>query len=213
MRNTSRWPLDVYHCVCKYVYASEYVYVCSACRIHASVCLRACACVRVGARAVLAVLYGRLIRYTKVRALPESLGQCKLLETLCVPHPPACLLCAFAPLPALRCCACATARGAGPRRAALDAAAAVLPVVGRGRAPRAHGWRATADRRAFAVGRSRPARPHGWRAGTCPTPSSRSCRRRPTGRASRDCECRRRRAHTGAADAPTRGQAGRERAR
>ena len=46
MRNTSGWPLDVYHCVCKYVYASEHVYVCSMCRIHASVCVCACACVR-----------------------------------------------------------------------------------------------------------------------------------------------------------------------
>ncbi len=38
-------------------------------------------------------------------------------------------------------------------------------------------------------GRSRPARPHGWRAGKRLTPSSRRCRRRPTGRASRHCEC------------------------
>jgi hypothetical protein len=33
-------------------------------------------------------------------------------------------------------------RALGPHSAALDAAAAALPVVGRGRAPRTHGWRA-----------------------------------------------------------------------
>jgi hypothetical protein len=32
---------------------------------------------------------GRYISYTKVKALPESLGQCKLLETLCVARPAA----------------------------------------------------------------------------------------------------------------------------
>ncbi len=31
---------------------------------------------------------GRIIYNTKVKALSESLGQCKLLETLCVPRPP-----------------------------------------------------------------------------------------------------------------------------
>ncbi len=41
-------------------------------------------------------------------------------------------------------------RTLGPHHAALDAAAAALPVVGRGRAPRAHGWR------------GRPARGEGW---------------------------------------------------
>ncbi len=53
--------------------------------------------------------------------------------------------------------------GAGPRRAALDAAAAaVLPVVGRRPSP-AHAWLArAADRRAVGAGRRRPARPHGW---------------------------------------------------
>jgi hypothetical protein len=40
--------------------------------------------------------------------------------------------------------------------------------------------------------------PHGWRAGARPTPSSRRCRRRPTGRTSRHCECPRRRAHAAA---------------
>ncbi len=38
----------------------------------------------VHARAV----HGRYIRATKVKALPESLGQCKLFISLCVPPPP-----------------------------------------------------------------------------------------------------------------------------
>jgi hypothetical protein len=46
---------------------------------------------------------GRSIASTKVRALPESLGQCKLLEELCVPRPPPPPPCAFAAVPALRC--------------------------------------------------------------------------------------------------------------
>ncbi len=46
-------------------------------------------------------VHGRSIDYTKVQALPEWLGQCKLLEELCVPRlPPPC---AFAAVPALRC--------------------------------------------------------------------------------------------------------------
>jgi hypothetical protein len=130
---------------------------------------------------------GRYISSTKVKALPESLGQCKLLEFLCVPRPLPPLLRVALPRRAL-----------GPSRAALDAAAAALPVVGRGRAPRTHGWRARPTGARSGVGRSRPARPHGWRAGTRATPSSRRCRRRPTGRASRHCECRRRRAHAAA---------------
>jgi hypothetical protein len=48
-------------------------------------------------------------------------------------------------------------RALGPHRAALDAAAAALPVVGRRPSP-AHAWLArAADRRAIGVGRSRPA--------------------------------------------------------
>jgi hypothetical protein len=47
-------------------------------------------------------------------------------------------------------------RALGPRRAALDAAAGALPVVGRGRAPRAHGWRARPDRRAVRGGPEPP---------------------------------------------------------
>jgi hypothetical protein len=104
-------------------------------------------------------------------------------------------------------------RALGPSHAASDAAAAVLPVVGRrpsaARAPLAR----AADRPAVAVGQRRPARPHGGRAGTRTTPSSRRCRRRPTGRASRFCECPPPPRSRGLADAPTRGRAGRERAR
>jgi hypothetical protein len=49
-------------------------------------------------------------------------------------------------------------RGRGWHHAALDAAAAVLPVVGRGRAMRAHGWRAgPRPARGTGWGRSRPA--------------------------------------------------------
>ncbi len=70
---------------------------------------------------------GRSIDGTKVEALPESLGQCTRLEGLCVPRPP--------PRRRARLRRCAAARGA----AALDAAAAALPVRGRG--PRAHVWR------------------------------------------------------------------------
>jgi hypothetical protein len=83
---------------------------------------------------------GRWISSTKVKALPEWLGRCKDLEELCVLRPP----------PAVRVCGGAGAallpralrrRALGRRRAALDAAAAALPVVGRAGAPRAHGWR------------------------------------------------------------------------
>jgi hypothetical protein len=123
---------------------------------------------------------GRDIGATKVTALPESLGQCKLLEKLCVPRPPP-PPCAIAAVPALRCCAwrcrrCAAARGAA--------------ALGAGAEPRGVGCTGARS----GVGRSRPARPHGWRAGTRAAPSSRRCRRRPTGRTSRHCECRRRRA-------------------
>ncbi len=59
---------------------------------------------------------GSDIAYTKVTALPDSLGQCKLLQFLCV-MPAAPPPCAFAAVPALRCCACAAAPGAGPHQA------------------------------------------------------------------------------------------------
>ncbi len=64
--------------------------------------------------------------------------------------------CAFAEMPALRCGACAAAPCARQHHAALDAAAAALPVVGRDRAPRAHGWRARPDRRAVRGGPGPP---------------------------------------------------------
>jgi hypothetical protein len=78
---------------------------------------------------------GRYIFSTKVKALPEWLGQCRLLQTLCVRARRRCRT--------RRCrrCACAAAPGDGPHRAALDAAAAALPVAGRGRAPCTLGWR------------------------------------------------------------------------
>jgi hypothetical protein len=106
---------------------------------------------------------GRYIVGTKVEALPEWLGQCTLLEYLCVPRPPPPPPCACAAVPAAALLRVALPRRAlGPSRAALAAAAAALPVVGRRPSP-AHAWLArAADRRAFAVGRSRPARPHGW---------------------------------------------------
>jgi hypothetical protein len=59
---------------------------------------------------------GRSIFSTKVTALPEWLGQCKLLEELCVPRPPPPPPCAFAALPALR---VALGRAGAPGRAAL----------------------------------------------------------------------------------------------
>ena len=121
---------------------------------------------------------GRSISSTKVKALPEWLGQCKLLEQLCVPRPPPRRRARLR-----RCGRCAAARGATApgrwgraarrwmRRRRRCRSSAV------GRAPRAHGWRARPTGWAFAVGRSRPARPHGRRAGGRTTPSSRRCRR------------------------------------
>jgi hypothetical protein len=99
---------------------------------------------------------GRHITSTKVTALPEWLGQCKLLVTLCVPRPPP-PPCAFAAVPALRCCAwrCRAGRW-GRRHAALDAAAKALPVVGRRPSP-ARAWLArVADRRAVGGGPEPP---------------------------------------------------------
>jgi hypothetical protein len=60
---------------------------------------------------------GRYIAYTKVNALPAWLGQCKLLEELCVPRPPPPPPCACAAVPALRCCAwrCRAGRRAAAR--------------------------------------------------------------------------------------------------
>ena len=77
-----------------------------------------------------AAVRGRSIGGTKVKALPEWLGRCKLLETLCVrARPPPC---AFRLRCAAAACAAAAGRWAGTARR-LDAAAAVLPAVGRSR--------------------------------------------------------------------------------
>jgi hypothetical protein len=50
--------------------------------------------------------HGRSIFSTKVTALPESLGQCKLLEYLCVPPPARPPPPALVAVPVLRCCMC-----------------------------------------------------------------------------------------------------------
>jgi hypothetical protein len=133
-----------------------------------------------------AVLYGRFISGTRVTALPESLGQCKLLEYLCVPRPPP--RCARSRrCRRVRCCRvrCRAGRWAAPRGVGCGGNG----VAGRRPQPSpAHACLApSADRRAFAVGRSRPARPHWSRAGTRKKASSRRCRSsaawraRPTG--------------------------------
>jgi hypothetical protein len=106
---------------------------------------------------------GRDISSTKVQALPEWLGQCKLLEGLCVPRPPPPPPCACAAVPALRCGAWRCRAGAlEPHRAALDAAATALPVVGRRPSP-AHAWLArAADRRAVRGGPEPPGAAARW---------------------------------------------------
>ncbi len=117
-----------------------------------------CVCVRmcVGTRAFLAVLYGRNIASTKVKALPESLGQCELLETLCVPRPAAAAVRVRGGAGAALLRVALPRRALGPSRAALDATAAALPVVGRRPSP-AHAWLArAADRRAVRGGPEPP---------------------------------------------------------
>ncbi len=124
---------------------------------------RSSPCPPIGARRAQPHVRGRSISSKKVRALPEWLGQCKLLETLCVPRPPR--------RRRARSRAAVRVRGgfgaallprALPRRAlnlnhaALDAAAAVSPVVGRGRARRAHGWRARPTGARYGVGPEPP---------------------------------------------------------
>jgi hypothetical protein len=99
---------------------------------------------------------GRYIASTKVRALPESLGRCKLLEELCVPHPPP-PPCAIAAVPALRCCAKRCRAGAlGPHCAVSNAAAVALPVVGRRPSPARERLARAADRRAIGGGPEPP---------------------------------------------------------
>jgi hypothetical protein len=60
---------------------------------------------------------GRSIDSTKVQALPESLGRCKLLERLCVPRPSP-PPCTFTAVPAPQCCAwrCRAERRTARRR-------------------------------------------------------------------------------------------------
>ncbi len=115
------------------------------------------------ARPHASAVHGRYIAYTKVKALPESLGQCKLLQTLCVPRPPPPPPCAFAAVPALRCCAWRfragapglTARRRMRRRRRCRSSAAVEPHArmagARGRPARVWGW-AGAARRGCTVG-------------------------------------------------------------
>ncbi len=146
---------------------------------------------------------GRYIAFTKVRALPEWLGQCKLLQGLCVPRPPPrrrarlrrCRRGAAAR--ACRCPACPCS-GIGLSGIGLRAMRCVAVfLVGRGRAERcARARRGRPDFRAFGMGREPLGAAARWRAGTRQTPSSRRCRRRSTGRTSRHCECPRRCAPT-----------------
>ncbi len=105
---------------------------------------------------------GRWITSTKVRALPESLGQCKLLEELCVPRPPPPPLFAFAAVPALRCGAwrCRTgALGRTARRWMRRRWRCRLPAA----ADPAHAWLApAADRRAVQGGPEPPGAAARW---------------------------------------------------
>jgi hypothetical protein len=91
---------------------------------------------------------GRSIDATKVRALPESLGRCTLLEELCVPRPPP-----RRRARSRRCWRCAAARGA-----AAPSAGAEPRGVGCGGGGVA-GRRPSAEPRARMAGaRGRPAR-------------------------------------------------------
>jgi hypothetical protein len=121
---------------------------------------------------------GRYIRATKVKALSEWLGQCKLLEYLCVHS-----------RPAASACGCAGVSGA-----AVDARPSAGPQCEavRGGASRPGAACQAAQRSgAFAPGPTGFTRVRDgprplemvalWRAGTHPTPSSRRCRRRSSG--------------------------------
>jgi hypothetical protein len=61
-----------------------------------------------GGRGRTRAVHGRSIYSTKVKALPERLGQCTLLESLCVP-------CAFVAVRALPRVRCRAGRWAAPR--------------------------------------------------------------------------------------------------
>jgi hypothetical protein len=109
------------------------------------------------ARPHVRAVHGRIIYGTKVKALPEWLGQCKLLEQLCVR--------ARRRRRRARVCGGAGAallpralprRALGRHHAALDAAAAALPVVAVGRAPGA--WLGPAARPARVKGGAGAAR-------------------------------------------------------
>ncbi len=138
---------------------------------------------------------GRYIYSTKVRALPEWLGRCKLLEGLCVPRPPP-PPCAFAAVPALRCCAWRCRAGAlvpAPRGVGCGGGGVA------GRRPRpspARAWLARAGAQGGVQHRARGAAGGGRLAEPQETVSAPPPPRQ-----------------LGRADAPTRGRAGRERAR
>ena len=132
---------------------------------------------RGGTHALCAVHGRRIYNTTNVKALPESLGKCTLLEILCVPPPPARLRGCGNASAALLCVRAACRAGAGPPR-----------LVGRGLPSRARARQGStgADGARVGMGRNRSAVA---RAGTRPTPSSRRCRRRSTGPTCRNCEC------------------------
>jgi hypothetical protein len=100
---------------------------------------------------------GRSIYGTKVKALPEWLGKCTLLEELCVrPRQAAASRVRDGAGAALLRVRCRAGRRAAPRGVGCGVA---------GRRPRPSPVRAclapASDRRAIGEGRSRPARPHG----------------------------------------------------
>ncbi len=120
--------------------------------------MRVWACGCADARAV----RGRSIAFTKVLALPESLGQCKLFEGLCVPRPPPPPPpCACAAVPARRCGAwrCRAGRWGRAARRWMRRRFRSSAV---GRAPRTHGWRTRPDRRAVRGGPGPPGAAGRW---------------------------------------------------
>ncbi len=120
------------------------------------------------------VVRGRDISSTKVTALPDFLCRCKLLEELCVPPAAAVRVRGGAGAALLR-ARCRAGRRATPRGVGCGGGG----VAGRRprRAPRTHGWRARPTGARSGWARARDG------LGARATPSSRRCRRRPTGRA------------------------------
>jgi hypothetical protein len=108
-----------------------------------------CPLVRCGRGPHARAVRGRYIDYTKVRALPEWLGQCKLLERLCVP-PAAPPPCAFAAVPAH-----------ALLRVALPRGGAVRVRSGAGATLRCRSSAAAEPRARMARARGRPARGRG----------------------------------------------------